>query len=373
MKKVGILGGGQLGKMLCLAAADWDLEIFVMDTEGSPAQPFCKHFVVGDIKNYDDVLRFGQLVDVLTIEIEHVNSEALHALVAEGKTVHPNPTALDLIKDKGLQKAFYAENEFLTSKVFYYDDKKSVIENIFYPAVWKSRKGGYDGKGVFILREETDLENLPDEPCILEELVNIDKEISLVVCRNESGQVKAYPSVEMFFDPKANLLDLQLCPSGVSEKIEERAQEIAKKLIKKLNICGLLAVEMFFTKGGQLLINEVAPRPHNSGHHTIEAVETSQFEQHLRGIMNLPLGSTKIRLPSVLINLVGSEGHEGDILVEGMEKALNTEGVHVHLYGKKKTKPFRKMGHVTVLHKDLKKALENAIFIKRNLKIISHG
>jgi 5-(carboxyamino)imidazole ribonucleotide synthase len=371
MKRVGILGGGQLGKMLCLAAADWDLDVFVMDTEGCPAQPFCKHFVAGDIKNYEDVLRFGQMVDVLTIEIEHVNTEALHILEKEGKIVHPNPTALDLIKDKGLQKAFYLENEFATSKVSYFDNKKSLVEHVFYPSVWKSRKGGYDGKGVFILREENDLETLPDEPCILEELVNIDKEISILVCRNEGGQVKMYPSVEMYFDPKANLLDLQLCPSGISEKIEERAQDLAKKVIKKLNICGLLAVEMFFTKSGQLLINEVAPRPHNSGHHTIEAIETSQFEQHLRGILNLSLGSTKMRLPSVLINLVGEEGHDGDTKVEGFEKAMNTEGVHVHLYGKKKTKPFRKMGHVTVLNKDHKKALENAIFIKRNLKIIS--
>ena len=372
MQKIGILGGGQLGKMLCLAAANWDLDIFVMDTEGCAAQAYCKQFIAGDFRLYEDVMRFGLMVDVLTIEIEHVNTEALKALESLGKTVHPNPHSLALIKDKGLQKAFYFDNKIPTSKVFYFENKEKLKEKVFYPSVWKSRKGGYDGKGVAILNNPKDVEILPDEPCILEEMIDIEKEIAVLVCRNADGQIKAYPSVEMIFDPKANLLDYQICPALISDDVEQKAQNLAKELIKILNICGLLAVEMFLTKSGQLLVNEVAPRPHNSGHHTIEALETSQFEQHLRGILNLPLGSTAIRLPSVLLNLVGAEGYVGEMRVEGLEKALNTEGVHLHLYGKKITKPFRKMGHATILNKSAETALKNATFLKNNVKIISN-
>ena len=276
MKKIGILGGGQLGKMLCLAAANWDLEIYVLeDDENCPAAPYCAKLIKGSFKNFDDVLNFGKMVDILTIEIEHVNTEALKILENEGKIVHPNPISLDLIKDKGEQKAFYLKHNIPTSKVFYYDDKTALKTNIDtdlgLPCVWKSRKGGYDGKGVSILKTEKDIEILPDEPCIVEEMVDIDKEIAVIVCQNEAGQVVAYPSVEMVFDPVANLLDYQMCPSDISSELETQAQELAKSLIQKLNICGLLAVEMFVTKSGDLLINEVAPRPHNSGHHTIES------------------------------------------------------------------------------------------------------
>ncbi len=369
MKKVGILGGGQLGKMLCLAAADWDLEIYVLDTEGSPAQTYCTHFVVGDFNNYDDVLAFGRLVDVLTIEIEHVNIKALKVLEKEGLKVHPNYKALKTIKDKGLQKAFYQKFHFPTSKFVLLESPTEAA--IQLPGVWKSRSGGYDGKGVSVLKTKEDIQKLPKEPCLIEELVEIEKEIAVIVARNESGQVVAYPSVEMAFDPKANLLDIQICPSKIPKEIERKAQLLAKKLIRKYKICGLLAVEFFWTKDGQLLINEVAPRPHNSGHHTIEATETSQFEQHLRGILNLPLGSTAIRKPSVLLNLVGAEGYTGEAVVEGFENALNTEGVHIHLYGKKITKPFRKMGHVTILNKNVEKAVETALNLKNTLRIIS--
>lgn len=375
--KIGILGGGQLGKMLCLAAANWDLDIYVLENdENCPAAPYCTRLIKGSFNNFQDVLNFGQMVDYITIEIEHVNTEALKTLAKKGKIIHPNPLALERIKDKGEQKKFYIKHHFPTSSVKYFhnkfDLKTEIMADNLLPCVWKSRQGGYDGKGVSILKSVTDIDNLPDESCIIEEMVDIDKEIAVIVCRNQNGQVEAYPSVEMIFDAKANLLDYQLCPANVSKSLERKAQSLAKRLIKKLNICGLLAVELFITKSGDMLINEVAPRPHNSGHHTIEATETSQFEQHLRGILNLPLGSTRIRHPSVLLNLVGEQGYSGDVKVEGWENALNTEGCHIHLYGKKTTKPFRKMGHATILDKNIEKAHQRAMFLKENFKIISH-
>ena len=368
MKKVGILGGGQLGKMLCLAAADWDLEIYVLDTEGAPAQTYCSHFVAGNFNNYEDVVNFGRKVDVLTIEIEHVNVKALTTLQKEGIKVHPNPKALKTIKDKGLQKLFYQKYDLPTSDFQLLD---TATADISLPCVWKSRSGGYDGKGVSILKTKEDIAKLPKEPCLIEPLVDIDKEIAVIVARNESGQVVAYPSVEMVFDPVANLMDYQVSPSNISKKIEREAQKLAKRLIKKFKLCGLLAVEFFLTKDGQLLINEVAPRPHNSGHHTIEATETSQFEQHLRAILDLPLGSTAMRKPSVLLNLVGAEGYTGEAVVDGFDKALNTEGVHIHLYGKRITKPFRKMGHVTILNKNVEIAVKTALNLKKILRIIA--
>jgi 5-(carboxyamino)imidazole ribonucleotide synthase len=375
MKKIGILGGGQLGKMLCLAAANWDMDIAILENDDAcPARPYCTRFVKGDIKNYDDVVAFGQTVDIITIEIEHVNTEALHFLKKQGKTVHPNPVSLDLIKDKGQQKAFYRTHRLPTSAVWYFDNisiLKEKSNTITFPCVWKSREGGYDGKGVSILKSKEDIAKLPDERCIIEEMVDIDKEIAVIVCRNESGQVMAYPSVEMVFDAQANMLDYQMCPSAISKKIEKKAQALAISVIKQLDICGLLAVEFFLTKQGTLLINEVAPRPHNSGHHTIEATETSQFEQHLRGVSNMPLGATAVRLPSVLLNVVGAEGFSGKTKILGWENALHTEGVHIHLYGKKTTKPFRKMGHITILNKDIEHAKQAALDLKKTFKVVS--
>jgi 5-(carboxyamino)imidazole ribonucleotide synthase len=375
-KKIGILGGGQLGKMLCLAAADWDLDIYVLDEMGCSAQSYCPHFVHGNFKNYDDVINFGRQVDILTIEIEHVNTDALRQLKQEGKTIHPDPDVLDLIKDKGKQKIFYKKHGLATDFIAI-GLSKSDIEDMLetgkltYPFVWKSTTGGYDGKGVSVIFKEKDIENIPDVPYLLEPLTDIEKELAVIVARNENGDVIAYPSVEMIFDAKANLLDFQLCPAAISKKIEKKAQELAKTLIEKLNICGLLAVELFLTIDGQLLINEVAPRPHNSGHHTIEAHETSQYEQHLRAILNLPLGSTTKRSPSVLLNLLGAEGYVGDAQYKGFEYAIATEGVHIHLYGKKTTKPFRKMGHVTVLNKNIVRAKEIALDIKDKLSVVS--
>ena len=379
MKKLGILGGGQLGKMMCLAAADWDLETFVLDTEGASAQPYCKHFVVGDFKNYDDVVSFGRKVDVLTIEIEHVNVEALKTLEAEGVKVHPRSSALETVNDKGLQKEFFVHNKIPTADFKCFTSKSALITYLkeinTFDWVWKSRRGGYDGKGVAIIKSLEDAKNLPDVPCILEEKVPFQAEIAVMFARNERGEVTFYDPVTMFFNEKTNMLDMQICPAPLEAKSMQFAVNYGKKIIEQLDICGVLAVEMFLLYNprgkSKILVNEIAPRPHNSGHHTIEAAETSQFQQHIRGVLNLPLGSTLRRSPSVLLNLVGEDGYEGVPKVEGFEKGLNTEGVHFHFYGKKITKPFRKMGHVTIMNKKLDKAQEIAWDLKEHIKIIS--
>jgi 5-(carboxyamino)imidazole ribonucleotide synthase len=379
MKKLGILGGGQLGKMMCLAAADWDLETFVLDTEGSSAQPYCKHFVVGDFKNYDDVVNFGRKVDVLTIEIEHVNIEALKTLEAEGIVVHPKPSALETVIDKGLQKEFFVKNKIPTAAFKCFNSKPELIdyltESDYYNWVWKARQGGYDGKGVAIIKNLKDAQKLPDLPCILEELIDFRAEIAVMFARNETGVMAWYNPVLMFFDKQTNMLDMQICPAPLEDKQAQFAINYGRKIIEKLDICGVLAVEMFLVKNplgkSEIMVNEIAPRPHNSGHHTIEAAQTSQFQQHIRGVLNLPLGSTSMRQPSVLLNLVGEAGYEGVPKVEGFEKGLNMEGVHFHFYGKKTTKPFRKMGHVTIMNRKLDKAEEIALKLKEIIKIIA--
>jgi 5-(carboxyamino)imidazole ribonucleotide synthase len=390
MKKLGILGGGQLGKMMCLAAADWDLETFVLDTEGSPAQPYCKHFEVGDFKNYDDVVRFGRKVDVLTVEIEHVNIDALKTLEDEGITVHPTSSALETVNDKGLQKAFFKRQGIPTADFKTFDSKGEMIDylkslvaanatsgvNVFH-WVWKARKGGYDGKGVAVIKNLSDAQRLPDVPCILEEPVPISAEIAVMLARNARGEVKAYDAVRMFFNEQTNMLDMQSCPAQFDKELLEEAVKYGETIIKQLGVCGVLAVELFIVrkmKGKtEILVNEVAPRPHNSGHHTIEAAETSQFQQHIRGVLNLPLGSTSTRFPSYLLNLVGEDGYEGVPKIEGFEKGLHTEGVHFHFYGKSITKPFRKMGHVTVVHRFLGKARAIAWSLKETIKIVSES
>ena len=379
MKKLGILGGGQLGKMMCLAAADWDLETFILDTEGSSAQPYCKNFVVGYFKNYDDVVNFGRKVDVLTIEIEHVNIEALKTLEAEGIQVHPRPSALETINDKGLQKEFFVKNKIPTAPFKSFNNKSEFINYIVkeksFNWVWKSRQGGYDGKGVVIIRSLKEAREMPDVPCIIEEIMDFECEIAVIFARNARKEVRWYDGVVMFFNEKTNMLDMQVCPAPVSKKQMHSIIDYGRKIIEQLDVCGVLAVEMFLLKNPmgnrEIIVNEVAPRPHNSGHHTIEATETSQFEQHLRAILDLPLGSTAIIKPSVLLNLVGAEGYTGEAVVDGFENALNTEGVHIHLYGKRITKPFRKMGHVTILNKNVETAVETALNLKNTLRIIS--
>lgn len=377
-QKIGILGGGQLGKMLCLAAADWDFKTCVLDTSPDfPAGQVCSEFTPGDFNNYDDVLAFGADKDVITIEIEHVNTAALHELQRRGKTVHPSPDALDIIKDKGLQKEFYRQNDIPTADFALFDDEQQLRAAVAkgewtLPFVQKSRTAGYDGKGVAILRSTEDLEKkiLPG-PCLAEVLAPIRVELAVVAARNASGEVTVFPPVEMDFHPEANLVEFLLCPARISPLVAAEAEALAEKVIRSFDICGLLAVEMFLTTDGQLLVNEVAPRPHNSGHHTIDSAPTSQFQQHLRAICNLPLGPTVQQMPAVMLNLLGEPGHKGPARYEGVEQCLALDGVHIHLYGKALTSPFRKMGHVTITAETAEKAIEKADFVKNTLKVVT--
>ncbi len=375
--KLGILGGGQLGKMLALAAGNWDLDLWILDKDKTfPASKFVDHFVEGDFKDYDDVYNFGKKVDVISIEIEHVNTDALIQLKKEGKIVHPDPEALVIIKDKGLQKQFYVDKKLPTSPFHYFESAAEVLEGlkqneISFPFVQKSREAGYDGKGVAVLNSSDDLKRLLDCPCIVEPKVDIDKELAVIVARNEDGTIAAYPTVEMAFNHEANLVEFLFCPAAISEDLEREAQDLAKKVIAAYDVCGLLAVEFFLDKSGKLLINEVAPRPHNSGHHTIDSAITSQFQQHLRAVLNFPLGKTDSTSPSVMVNLLGHGDYTGTPILDGFDKCLALEGAKFHFYGKKITKPFRKMGHATVVDSDLEQAKQKAIFIRDNLNIIA--
>ncbi|MCF8244733.1 MAG: 5-(carboxyamino)imidazole ribonucleotide synthase [Saprospiraceae bacterium] len=375
--KVGILGGGQLGKMFALAAHNWDVETWALDASRSfPTGPVCSHFVEGNFNNYDDVYAFGKQVDVLTIEIEHVNTEALLRLESEGVKVHPAPAQLNLIKDKGLQKEFYLKNGLPTSDFKLYESGEAIREalqngQLSYPFVQKSRTAGYDGKGVAVIKSAAELPLLLPDASVVEDLVDIQVEIAVVVARNERGEVKAFPAVEMEFNPVANLVEFLVCPADLDPAIEKEAEQMALDCISAYGICGLLAVELFLTKDNQLLINEVAPRPHNSGHHTIDSCYTSQFEQHLRGILDLPLGSTKMKTASVMVNLLGEPGHTGPVRYAGFEEAVAMEGVKIHLYGKADTKPYRKMGHVTVLAEEVEAAKAKARKVQQILKVIS--
>ncbi len=358
--KIGILGGGQLGKMLCLSAANLHLEMHILDSAPCSAQNYCTQFIEGSFKNYEDVLVFGRSVDVITVEIEHVNIEALEVLEREGKKVYPSTHALKTIIDKGTQKEFYLKNNIPTVETLFFSGKKQLIkhyENNFSPFVWKSRREGYDGKGVIFVKTQN-FDSLPDTPCIAETPVKIKKEISILLARNINGEIAFFPATEMIFEESANLLLFQTCPADISNYVELEAQYYAERIATELEIVGLLAVEFFLTDEDRLVVNEVAPRPHNSGHHTIEACDTSQFEQHLRAILNFPLGSTELRKPAALLNLLGAEGFSGEPIYKNYGLILKIDDAHLHLYGKQTTKPFRKMGHLTVLNDDVKKALE---------------
>ncbi|MCX7769582.1 MAG: 5-(carboxyamino)imidazole ribonucleotide synthase [Proteobacteria bacterium] len=375
--KLGIIAGGQLGKMLIQEASKWDITTYVMDTdERCPAGKIASYFVKGDLKDFDDVYRFGKLVDILTFEIESVNILALKKLKEEGLIVLPDPGVIELIQDKGLQKDFLKKNNIPTPDFKIFNSKDEIFQairsgQIKYPFVQKLRKGGYDGRGVFIIEKESDMKEIVDLPSVVEEKVEIKKEVAVIVARNEKGEIKNYPLVEMVFDPKANLLDKLICPANVSEKENKKAVEVATRVVEKLDVIGVLAIEFFIDKEGNVLVNEMAPRPHNSGHHTIESVQTSQFEQHLRAILGLPLGSTELIIPSVMVNILGEEGYVGEVRYEGIEKALSINGVKIHLYGKKITKPYRKMGHITILDKDINSAIEKADLIKKTIRVIS--
>lgn len=376
-KIIGICGGGQLGKMLCEAASAWDWKTAVLDqSPDDPAARLAYKFVQGDFTKYEDVLSFGKQVDVLTIEIEKVNLEALVELEKMGKIVHPSPRALAIIKDKALQKQFFIDQGLPTVPQELFDKKDDVLKAIEsgflqIPFVQKLRTDGYDGRGVAIIRTEEDLPLLLEGLCLVEPLVEIEAEVAVIAARNVNGEIKTFPPVAMAFHPEANLVEYLYCPSGLGPALELEATQIAQAAIEALDICGLLAVEMFLTAEGDWLINEVAPRPHNSGHHTIECCNVSQFQQHLLAICNLPLIDPQLQLPGVMVNLLGEEGFEGPVKYMGVEQALRLGSVYVHLYGKKTTKPFRKMGHITVANRSVSQAIRTANFLKDHIKVIS--
>ena len=377
--KLGILGGGQLGKMLLAETRKYDIQTYVLDPSNeAPCKIACNHFFQGSLMDFETVYNFGKQVDVLTFEIELVNLEALERLENEGKKVYPSPKTLKLIQNKGIQKEFYVQNNIPTSKFEKYSDlqnlKLAIVTQqatIKIPFVWKCTEFGYDGTGVKVVRAIEDLDNLPDVECIAEEMINFKNELAVIVVRNVSGEVKTYPVVEMEFHPEANQVEYVICPARIEDKITQKAQEIALQVSEKFDHVGLLAVEMFQTQNNEILVNEVAPRPHNSGHHTIEASYTSQFENHLRAILNLPLGNCDSKVAGIMVNLVGEENFSGPVVYENIEKIMAIDGVTPHIYGKKETRPFRKMGHVTIVNEDMGKARKIAEEVKNSIRVIS--
>ncbi len=373
--KLGIIAGGQLGKMMLQDASKWDIITYVLDNdENCPAGKIASRLVIGEKLDFEAVYQFGKLVDVLTFEIEDVNIDALRQLKSEGHRVVPDPEILELIQDKGLQKEFYEQNGILTPPFMVCGSKEAVLMGvekgeINFPFVQKLRKGGYDGRGVVVVNDKGDLQKLFAGPSIIEEKVDVAKEISAIAARNRKGEVRCYPVVDMLFKPKANLVDKLICPSSITAEQSEQAVAYARQIIDLLEMEGLLAVELFVDAKGEVIVNEMAPRPHNSGHHTIESVITSQFEQHLRAILNLPLGSTEIKIPSVMINILGEDGYQGPAMYEGLTESLAIEGVKIHLYGKKITRPYRKMGHAIVLSSSVEGALKKAENIQQLIRV----
>ena len=377
--KLGILGGGQLGKMLLAETRKFDIQTYVLDpSDEAPCKIACNHFFQESLMDFETVYNFGKQVDILTFEIELVNLEALEKLESEGKKIYPSPKTLKLIQNKGIQKEFYIQNNIPTSKFEKYSDLqnlKSAIVNqqstIKIPFIWKCTEFGYDGTGVKVVRSIEDLDNLPNVECIAEEMIAFKNELAVIVVRNVSGEVKTYPVVEMEFHPEANQVEYVICPARIDDKIAQKAKEIALQVSKKFNHVGLLAVEMFQTQNDEILVNEVAPRPHNSGHHTIEASYTSQFENHLRAILNLPLGNCDSKVAGIMVNLVGEENFSGPVVYENIEKIMAIDGVTPHIYGKKETRPFRKMGHVTIVNEDMVEARKIAEEVKNSIRVIS--
>jgi 5-(carboxyamino)imidazole ribonucleotide synthase len=369
--RLGVLGGGQLGRMLIQSAVDLNIDVAVIDPDpNAPCKNITTSFQTGDIRNFNEVYNFGKNCDVITIEIENVNTEALEQLQKEGKKVFPQPDIIKLIQNKRKQKEFYKANNIPTAEFILVDNKEDLHQHVdFLPFVQKLGTAGYDGRGVMKMRSPADFNKAFEAPSLIEKLIDFEKEISVIVARNERGEIRSFPVVELVFHPEKNLVEYLKSPASISEEACEKAENIAKFVIEKLGMIGLLAVEMFLDKEGNILVNEVAPRTHNSGHHTIEANLTSQFDQHLRAILNLPLGSTEAILPAAMVNLLGEDGYEGLARYEGLDKVLALSGVHVHLYGKKITKPFRKMGHVTITDTDSGSLQQKVDFIKNNLKI----
>lgn len=374
---LGILGGGQLGKMLLTETRKFDITTKVLDpSPDAPCRIACNTFVQGNLTDFNTVYNFGKDVEVLTIEIENVNVEALEKLQTEGVKVYPSPQTIKNIQNKATQKQFYATHGIPTApfQVFQNTEslKKAINEQqLTLPFVWKSARFGYDGNGVKIVHQLTDLNLLPNDQCIAESLVPFKKELAVIVARNAKGQVRTYPVVEMEFHPEANQVEYVLCPARIEEAVAQKARTIAIQVAQAFEVVGLLAVELFQTENDEILVNEVAPRPHNSGHYSIEAAYTNQFEQHLRAILNLPLGSTESKVAGVMVNLVGAEGYQGKVVYENIEQIMAMEGVTPHIYGKKETRPFRKMGHVTIVNPNINKARQIAEQVKNTIRVIA--
>ena len=375
--RLGVLGGGQLGRMLLAETQKFDIYTVILDASAeAPCAQICNEFHQGDLLDYNTVYNFGKKVDVLTIEIENVNIDALDTLEAEGLTIFPKPKDLRIIQSKAKQKNFYKDHNIPTSDFAHYaylEELKHSVENdiLEFPFVWKSARFGYDGNGVKMVRSYADLEGLPTGECIAEKLIPFKNELAVIVARNPSGEIKTYPVVEMEFHPEANQVEYVICPARIDDTVADKARNVALKVADTFDFVGLLAVEMFQTQEDEILVNEVAPRTHNSGHYSIEASYTNQFEQHLRSILDLPLGNTDSKVAGIMVNLVGAEGYTGDVVYENIEDIIKIDGVTPHIYGKKMTKPFRKMGHVTIVNKDIAKAREIAQKVKETIKVIS--
>ena len=375
--KLGILGGGQLGKMLLYETRKFDIYTKVLEsTEAAPCRIACNEFVLGSLMDFDDVYNFGKQVDVLTIEIENVNLDALEKLEEEGIKVYPPTKTLRTIQNKATQKLFYTDNGIPTadfSRFAYASEIKDSVENggLEFPFVWKAAQFGYDGQGVKVVRSIDDIEALPAGECIAEKMIPFKNELAVIVVRNPSGEVCTYPVVEMEFHPEANQVEYVICPARIDQIVAKKAIEIALKVSEEIGHVGILAVEMFQTQEDEILVNEVAPRPHNSGHYSIEASYTNQFEQHIRAILDLPLGSTESKVAGIMVNLVGAEGHTGAVIYENIAEIMAMDGVTPHIYGKNQTRPFRKMGHVTIVNKDIEKARSIAQKVKETIQVIS--
>ena len=371
--RLGMIGGGQLGRMFIQEAINFDVHVHVLDPDiNAPCKDISHTFTLGELTDFEDLYNFGLDKEILTVEIENVNIEALEALEKLGKKVFPQPRVLKIIKDKGLQKQFFLDHNIPTAEFILIETSDELKSHFsFLPFMQKMRTGGYDGKGVQAFYSESDINKAFPVPSVIEKLIPFEKELSVIVARNERGEIVVYPTVECEFSSEANLVEFLFAPANITTEIEVKASELAVKTIQALDMVGILAVELFLTNSGELLVNEIAPRPHNSGHHTIECNITSQFEQHLRSILNLPLGSTEIIQAGAMINLLGEKGYEGPVFYEGLEKYIGFSGVHPHIYGKALTKPYRKMGHVTISGKSLDDVKSLASQVKRGIRVIS--
>lgn len=375
--KLGILGGGQLGKMMLYDTRKYDIQTYVLDPSNeAPCKIACNYFEQGDLMDYDTVLNFGRKVDVLTFEIEGVNIEALKTLEAEGVKTYPDAATLEKIQNKAIQKQFYTEKQIPTAAFKTYQKIENLIADVEsgarpLPFVWKSATGGYDGKGVSVIKVADALKYLPDAECIAEEMIPFKNELAVIVARTPGGEVKTYPVVEMEFHPTANQVEYVICPARIEDHVAEKARAVATQVSEAFEHVGLLAVEMFQTKNDEILVNEVAPRPHNSGHYSIEASYTNQFEQHLRAILDLPLGNTDSKVGGIMVNLVGDKDYEGEVIYQNIDKIMKMDGVTPHIYGKKITRPFRKMGHVTIVNENIDEARKVAEKVKEEIKVIS--